>query len=597
MGGLICEQTGLRRATLSSMFRVAQRGSGLFLTRTSLGAEMPGWLAFRDPVRTLVAQSPEAVREALEEAEGEVGKGRTVAGFLAYEAAPAFDGALRVHEAGGPLAVLSVYDAPPVFYRTLEPVTVALVTLRAAIGKDEYLEAFRRVKTLIGEGATYQVNLTFPLEGMIDGDPLSSFAALAGVRPPPFATYFEHPEGAILSLSPELFFERRGEHVVCRPMKGTAPRHAERDADLSEAARLVASEKNRAENLMIADMVRNDLGRVAEIGSVVTPKLFEIERFDTVWQMSSEVHARFGGSLLQLLDAIYPCASVTGAPKVKAMETIRELEGRPRGIYTGALGYFGRDEARFSVPIRTLSVATDGRATYGVGSGVVWDSDGEEEWRECLLKAERLGQVPEPFAFLETMRAEEDGEIRLLMRHLDRLRRSASFDEPEVRHMIEDSLERLPAMPHRVRLTLSPTGVPRVAVAPLGRVAASVSARLAEAPLSSTDPLLRIKTTCRDAYERELSRLWDADDVLFWNERGEATEFSIGNLVVRRGDRWITPPVESGLLPGVCRAELLDQGRIHEGVVSLEEVRNGAEVARINALRGWQSVRILASRA
>ncbi|RYG34834.1 bifunctional aminodeoxychorismate synthase component I/aminotransferase [bacterium] len=575
------------------MFRIAERGEGLFLTRVSPGAGVPGWLAFRNPVETLVAETPEAVREMLAEAEREAAGGRTVAGFLAYEAAPAFDRSFTVYPSEGPLAVLSVYEGAPTFYRTLEPVSAdPLPPFVPTLREEEYREAFARVKTLIGEGATYQINLTFPLQGTVPGDPLTQFMALAGVRPPPYATYFEHPGGAILSLSPELFFERHGDAVVSRPMKGTAPRHLDRADDLAEAARLGVSEKNRAENLMIADMVRNDLGRVAEIGSVVTPRLFEIERFDTVWQMSSEIHARFSGTLTELLGAIFPCASITGAPKVKAMETIRDLEHGPRGVYTGALGYFGANESRFSVPIRTVEVELDGRATYGVGSGLVWDSDGEEEWRECLLKAERLARLPEPFAYLETMRSEADGTILLLERHLARLRRSLPFDEAVVREALWKALEGVSA-PGRVRLTLSPEGVPMVVAAPLGEVASVVTARLAEGPLDSTDPLLRQKTTCRDAYERELSRRWDVSDVLFWNERGEATEFSIGNLLVRRSDRWVTPPLSSGLLPGVFREELLERGEIEESVIPLEELKTAPQIARINALRGWQSVHLL----
>lgn len=561
---------------------------GLFVTRWRSPERGPGWLVASDPVETLVAIRLDEVRGVLERAAAHP----FAAGYLAYEAAPAFDASLPVHEPGPePLAAFHLYAEPPAWHRALSPTAAPARVVRAepAVSPKWYRSQFDRVKGWLEDGTVYQVNLTFPLDVMPVGDPWALFVALNAVSPAPYASFLDTPHQRVLSFSPELFFEMRGDRVRCRPMKGTARRLADPVADREAAQALLASEKERAENLMIVDMVRNDLGRIAEVGSVQVDSLFEVERYPTVWQMTSEVSARTPEGLPEVFRALFPGASVTGAPKGSAMGVLRSLEVGPRGVYTGALGFSTPGYARFGLPIRTLTI--NGSVRCPVGSGVVWDSVADREWSECLDKGAHLTAPGEPLGLLETLRWEPGEGFALLDRHLARLSEAAqTFGVPLDMAAVEAELHLAvegTGGAQRVRLTVDLEGKPRAEATDLGK-SGPITARVSKVPVVSGDPLLMFKTTLRDAYAAPT----DTDDVLQANERGELTEFTIGNLVVEREGRFFTPPLSSGVLEGTLRAQLLEEGVLVESVL-LEDDLKDANVYRINSVRGWQSVSLV----
>ncbi|HLO61441.1 MAG TPA: aminodeoxychorismate synthase component I [Azonexus sp.] len=457
--------------------------------------------------------------------------------------------------------------------------------LRPLIAPGTYAAAVERIKELIFAGDCYQVNFTFPLEFDWYGSPLALYARLRQRQPVRYGGFVGDGKDALVSLSPELFLERVGNRLITRPMKGTAPRNA-------PAEQLRGSTKDRAENLMIVDLLRNDLGRVAENGSVAVDRLFDIEDYPTVWQMVSEVSATVGPdvSFGEILRALFPCGSITGAPKIRAMQIAAELESAPRGLYTGALGWLGPNgDFRLNVAIRTLALHSDGKGSLGVGSGIVADSQVDAEWAECHLKARFLRDDDPGLLLIETLRR-EDGIYPSLPRHLERLSTSAAwlgfaFDEARV-------LAALAAQPGsglwRVRLTLAKDGTCQVASFPLMEEPPGFRyAVLAAAPIDSTHPLRRHKTTDRALYDEALKAIAGEPavfDQVFLNERGEVAEGARSNVFVERDGILLTPPLSSGALPGVLRAELLAEGRAREQVLWPADLEDGFWLG--NALRG-----------
>lgn len=569
---------------------------GLFVTRWTSKSRGPGWLVLQEPRETLAAERVADVIPLLEAAEDGASRGEAVAAYVAYEAAPAFDPSLEVVSGPQiPLACARFYAGRPRWHRVLAPTSPQSgVKVSVAVDEAWYRDRFDRIKGFIGNGDAYQVNLTFPLDLELPVDLWSLFVELNGVSPYPYSTFFHTPTAVILSFSPELFFEKAGTSIRSKPMKGTARRSPNRGEDLRNANSLKLSEKEQAENLMVVDMVRNDLGRIAKVGSVHVSSLFHVERFPTVWQMTSEVRATTGGTLRDVFKALFPGASVTGAPKGSAMSIIKELEQGPRGVYTGALGFVAKDYSRFSLPIRTVTVAD--RARAAVGSGVVWDSDGESEWRECLVKGDYLTTAVEPFALLETMRWIPGEGFGLLAEHLERLMLACltlgfPFDEEailrELEAAVRDKGETL-----RVRLKCAPDGTIVVETALLELPAPELCARIADQPIGEHDPLLRFKTTLRDAYFGG-EDLWDVDEVLQVNSAGEATEFMNGNLVIEAAGALLTPDLKCGLLNGTLRSKLVEEGALQVARIPVADVRTADSVYRINSLRGWQRVNLI----
>ncbi len=566
--------------------------------------ETGDWLLYGAPVAIVTANVVGEVRGQLDRIETEVeGRGLDAVGFIAYEAAPAFDPAMRVvpRSAETPLMVFSLFEPPSVL-----PVPWLEETVAHEIGawtptqtEIEYRHAVDQVHARIVEGETYQVNHTFRLRASFSGDPRSLFLSLVRSQPGSYAAFLDLGETAVCSASPELFFELAGDRLVSRPMKGTARRGWDPVSDYERRSGLLRSPKDRAENAMIVDMVRNDLGRVAEVGSVEVSGSFDIETHPTVFQMTTTVEARSEAPISEIFAALFPFASVTGAPKIRTMEIISELEKDARGVYTGAIGVIrpGR-RARFSVGIRTAVVdRRAGRVEYGVGSGVVWDSVAAEEFRECMDKAEILSSPLPEFDLLETLLWEPEVGFALMGRHLDRITGAAEYFGREFdRSVVAEDLQRRAAefgdRRHRVRLLLAADGSHRIEVMPISTDAAPTPVRLGLAadPTTVENPFLHFKTTHREVYETARRSRPDCEDVLLWNGRGEVTESTIANFVARFKGELVTPPVTCGLLAGTYRAELLDRGEIIERVITIDQLPEAEALYLINSVQGWRNV-------
>ena len=557
------------------------------------------WLRFRRPLEIVTAADLGEVENCLRHVETLVERaGLHAAGLVSYEAAPAFDSALAVRpDAGFPLVWFGLYSAPEPIDLPRPPHSAPPVAWQPTVTEEEYARAIVALKESIAAGETYQVNYSFRLRQAFGGDPWRLFLDLAAAQPAQYAAYIDTPHWAICSASPELFFRLDGQRIVCRPMKGTAPRGRWPAEDAARAAELAASEKNRAENAMIVDMMRNDVGRIARPGSIVVGDVFRVERYPTLWQMTSRVEGRTDASLGRILAALFPCASVTGAPKPYTMRIISRLETTPRRMYTGTIGWMapGRT-AQFNVAIRTVLIEkAAGRAEYGVGGGVVWDSTSAGEFAECLLKARILTARREEFSLLETLLWTPEEGYFLQDEHLRRLEESAGyFGFPPVRAAVWRQLHEraagLPPQPHRVRMTVSRTLDVTWEAAPLEPPPNDQPVRLelASGPVDAADPMLYHKTTLRTRYETARAECTVGDDVLLYNQRGEITETSIANVVVRVDGQLCTPPIESGLLPGVFRARLLAAGTIRERPIDLETLDRSAEIFVINSVRRWR---------
>jgi para-aminobenzoate synthetase/4-amino-4-deoxychorismate lyase len=562
------------------------------------------WLRFGSPDALLVAWGPCDVAGVLAEVDRATARGWTAAGYLAYEAAPGLDPALRTHELGErPLAWFGLFAEPRV---TRDPPAAAEAAdalplrWRPSTTKTRYAAAIRRIHDYLRAGDTYQVNYTIRLRARFGGDPYGLFWRMNQAQNARHGAYLAFDDVAICSASPELFFELAGDAIVSRPMKGTAPRGLTPAEDAARVRELAASPKNRAENVMIVDMIRNDLGRIAVPGSVHVPRSFAVETYPTVHQMVSVVSARTHAPVAEILAATFPCASVTGAPKPRTMAIIAELEPDPRGVYCGTIGYVapGR-RARFNVAIRTATVdRAHGVAEYGVGGGIVTDSRAEAEYAECLDKARVLAESPRPFELLETLRWTPGEGFVLLPEHRRRLRESAAYfgfrcdPEAVVAHLRKAVRGAHSAL--RVRLRLAAGGHVTVETEPLvPRGGDPVRLGLARTPVDRSDRFLYHKTTRREVYERARAERPDCDDVLLFNGAGEATESSIANLVVEMAGRRYTPPVASGLLPGTFRAMLLREGRVTERTIRVEELRADRRLWLVNSVRGWMPARFV----
>jgi para-aminobenzoate synthetase/4-amino-4-deoxychorismate lyase len=488
--------------------------------------------------------------------------------------------------------------------------SAGIANVRASVDEQAFNQAIARIHAYIEAGDTYQVNYTYRLRFDAYGSPHALYAKLRARQPVPYGALIALPDGsAVLSLSPELFVQHKQGEMTARPMKGTAAATGDAAQDAARAAQLAADAKNRAENLMIVDLLRNDLGRIAASGSVTVPDLFNVDRYNSVLQMTSTVRARLRNdvTLDQAFAALYPCGSITGAPKRRTMQIIRELEPDPRGFYTGAIGWFDASDAEcpigdfcLSVPIRTLVLnAPDNRGVrggeMGVGAGIVHDSVAADEYAECQLKAKFLTGLTSDFELFETMHATSEEGCRHRDLHLQRLRSSAayfgfSFNDAEVRNVLNKTCAALPPGPHRVRLALNQSGACTVQSAQIVPLSGTVKVLLAPQPTASTDLFLRHKTTVRERYDAawRAAEAEGAFDMLFCNAQGELTEGARSNVFVKLEGRWYSPPLAAGLLPGVMRAVLLADPvwNASERRLTLDDLRAAEEVIVCNALRG-----------
>ena len=558
------------------------------------------------PARVLVAHHIDEVKPVLEAVHAAAEAGHWCVGHVRYEAAPAFDAALQVHAADGPLVWFEVHDGAPSAWPSAEAAgpAEARATWLPTLARPDFDAAIARIHQAIGDGELYQVNYTAPWMGTVTGEGAALFDALLRAQPGGYAACFTAGDEQVLSVSPELFFDWQasaaGGSILARPMKGTAARGATPALDAAAAERLRASPKERAENVMIVDLLRNDLSRIAEPHTVRVPELFHTQALPTVWQMTSDVQARTrsGLRLPDVFAALFPCGSVTGAPKVRAMQLIRELERQPRGIYCGAIGVVRPDghggiAATFNVPIRTV-VMRGTQARCSIGSGITASAEAGAEWQEWLHKQAFLARASEPFEVLETL-ALVDGVYRHQAEHLARMAEAAQhFGYPWQPAAVHACLQALAAQhgsgPWRVRLLLDRFGQPRAEAFALQPTATPVRLQLAPRPLAEAHgEWVRFKTTRRAHYAAFAPAPGSGifDTVLF-NAEGEITESTFGNLAMQMDDgRWLTPPLACGLLPGVGRAVALREGRVQEGVVRVQDLHRVRRWAFINSLRGW----------
>jgi para-aminobenzoate synthetase/4-amino-4-deoxychorismate lyase len=602
----------------------ARERDAVLLETARCDAENHHSYLFLSPVETLAANALTDLPHMFEQIEAELKAGLHVAGFVSYEAGQHF--ALERSASRGdaeelPLAWFGVYAKPFVFDHAAgafvgdapqgADVEIELPRravsseqeIRLGIAEREYVAGIERIKEYIAAGDTYQVNFTDAVTVALEHDAAATFGALVEAQPVSYAALLSVAGRQMLSLSPELFFRVEAgdgaRRIVTRPMKGTMRRGLDAADDAVQAALLRADEKNLSEHVMIVDLLRNDLGRVCEMGSVRVDDLFTVERYRTLLQMTSTVSGRLreGVGWYEVFGALFPSGSITGAPKIRTMEIIKELERGLRGVYTGAIGYIApTGEAKFNVAIRTL-VVKDGTARMGVGGGVVADSEAEAEYRECELKASFLKAERQEFSLIETMLADA-GEVRLLPLHMERLAASAVYfgfacDRDAVEAAIRGRLRALDRERYRLRLLLDCDGAVTLTQTLLGDQAAEVAVCVSEQRVESHDLYLRHKTTRRALYEREFAaaRAAGYDDVLFLNERGEVAEGAISTVFVRRDGRLATPPLSAGVLPGVLRRSLLegDDGAMEE-TLTLDDLRDAEAVYIGNAVRGLRLV-------
>ena len=562
------------------------------------------------PSRVLSAVAPEEVAGVLQQVHDATGAGSWAFGYVAYEAAAGLDPLLPGGSASPgepPLVWFGLCDEPARVESLTPPPEPGPPTVpwRPDWTDDEHARAVASVREHIAAGETYQCNLTDRLRSTVAGDVQHLYTRLALAQRGAYNAYLDLGRHVVASASPELFFEWAGDVVRTRPMKGTAPRGRTTAEDRDQSRRLLSSGKEQAENLMIVDLLRNDLGRVAEIGSVVVDELFALERYPTVWQLTSQVSARTrpGTGLLDLFRALFPCGSVTGAPKRRTMQLIGDLEPTPRGIYCGAVGLVAPPSApfraRFNVAIRTAVVdRTTGEGVYGAGGGITWGSEAAQERAELHAKAAVLAHDVTEHLLLETLAFLPGDGLRNIHGHLARMADSADwadfrFDGTAVLESAQQAVAGRHE-PARVRVLLSRSGHVEVeveAMPPVGHL--PVRLALDDDPVYATSPWLQHKTTRRDVYLTRTLRHPEADDVVLVNQHGELTETTTANLALRIGGRWWTPPTSSGCLPGVERARMLDLGRLHERVLAVDDLRDAEQLAVLNSLRGWRPAALL----
>ncbi|HEX8613269.1 MAG TPA: aminodeoxychorismate synthase component I [Telluria sp.] len=569
---------------------------------------------------TLRCDGADGWPDVLAQLQAALARGLHAVAVLSYELGGHLLG-IGTHPSSGPLAQLLLFDT----CTRLSPDEVAawlaahartddgpagIADVRANVDQQAFSAALARIHDYIAAGDTYQVNYTYRLHFDAFGSPQALYARLRARQPVPYGALIALPDGgAVLSLSPELFVRHQDGELLARPMKGTAPAS---DDDLENARRasaLAADPKNRAENLMIVDLLRNDLGRVAVTGSVEVPALFDVQRFASVLQMTSTVRARLrpDAALADIVAALYPCGSITGAPKRRAMEIIGELEPAARGVYTGAIGWFeppatagATGDFCLSVPIRTLALQPEHggtrRGEMGVGAGIVYDSDAADEYAECQLKARFLTGLQNQFEVFETLHATREDGCRHRAHHLARMAQSAryfgfAFDEAAAHAALDAACAALaPGVASRMRLAIGPSGAFSVQSGALAALAQPVRVLLAPDAIRADDLFLRHKTSIRTRYDAawRAAEAQGAFDMLFFNERGELTEGGRSNVFVQVDGRWRTPLLACGLLPGIMRAQVLadPQWDAEETIVTRAMLERATGLMVCNALRG-----------
>jgi para-aminobenzoate synthetase/4-amino-4-deoxychorismate lyase len=595
---------------MSPVAEAAKSPNSVLLVTSRRANESRKSYFFTNPEHVFTLTSLDDLPKLFAEIDAAPSKGLYAAGYFGYECGYANEPSLLSitpdRTASTPLAWFGFYRDPVIFNYVPEPLTATQkIHTELDIAVEEYFRRFNEIKTHIKSGNTYQVNLTTRLRWNNVDDPAHIFAHIMAVQPVEFGAYINLGSVQILSASPELFFRRDGPRIITRPMKGTASRGLDMAEQHANTEWLTNDEKNRSENVMIVDLLRNDLRRICKVNTINVDKLCDVEVFPTVLQMVSTItgQLRSGVNYADIFRALFPCGSITGAPKVRTMKIIRELEDQPRGVYTGTIGFISPfEEAVFNVAIRTL-VLKNGRGEMGIGGGIVWDSDAAEEWNECQLKGSFLSRSAPNFDLIETILWDES--YTFLQEHLSRLVASAEYFEFPCRALeIEQRLCKIAKtfpieQPQRVRLLLSQDGSLRLSSVPIskrpksGDVNEFITVCVSGQRTQSNDLFLRHKTTYRQLYDREYQRALATgyDDAIFRNTEDNVTEGAIHSIFVIRKGEWFTPPASDGLLRGVLRSSLMSQGKCSERQLKLEDLVSADAIYLGNSVRGLRKVR------
>lgn len=574
-------------------------------------SKYPNSYRFENLVAVISTDDPALIESKLVQVEDLVkNKAYHAAGYISYEASSGFNAYLTTHRGDFPLLWFGIYRDRVAVEPELDKDDLSYLTSDWSVSqnKEEYIKNIGKIREYIANGDLYQLNYTIKQRFRFFGDTYAYYKDLCAMQPAPFCAYIPTERYDILSASPELFFEIKNGILTTSPMKGTAKRGRNIVEDSINIEHLKSSEKERAENLMIVDLLRNDMAKVSVTGSVVVKSLFNIESLDTVHQMSSLITSRLNpsASLIDVMRALFPCGSVTGAPKKRVMEIIKELEDEPRGIYTGCIGYISPDktsssglEAVFSVAIRTVVIDKQGNSgEIGIGSGVTYDSSPEAEYNECLLKSQFARETRPDFELIETMLLDK-GSYFLLERHLNRLKASAkyfnfNFDQIALFKDMSALTRQYSQGTHKVRLLLNRDGKYTIESEPVDRTANKTGKIIiSDERVNSDNIFLYHKTTNRPLYNEAVKGLDSGIlDIIFANQSGEVTEGANNNIVAAIDGVLCTPPVSCGLLPGTFRQELIDTHIIEERVITLEDLRESPKIFLINSVRKWREVKL-----
>jgi para-aminobenzoate synthetase/4-amino-4-deoxychorismate lyase len=588
------------------LFSTLRMPNSILLESSRSDAQNNNNFLFHSPEETITVYALKDIPAAFDRIERCLTQGKWIAGYFGYECGYHFEAIVRQFEnrTSLPLLALGVYSDPvkvpeQMFDVELYFPKAKIFNPHLSVSVSTYFHTIERLKKYIVNGDTYQVNFTDRFEFIFSGDELELYLILREKQHVPFSAFLNFNDVHILSFSPELFFRRNGNSIITQPMKGTCSRGRTLDEDNKLVAWLRNDAKNQSENLMIVDLLRNDLGRVCTAGSVAVKEMFAVERFETVLQMTSTIEGtlRNDTTYYDLFKALFPCGSVTGAPKIRTMQIISEAERHQRGVYCGAIGFISpQQEAVFNVAIRTV-VLTNSNGSMGVGSGIVFDSDPATEYEECTLKAEFLLRDPERFALIETMLW--NNEYHFLDQHLERMRQSAEyfffpFDKGKIIDMLHITQKTFrKERSYRVRLSLLRSQIPTIDFAEITPHQYELKIKIASETTNSHDRFFYHKTTHRPLYNkyRQKAHHERIADYIFLNERDEISEGTITNIFLEKDSKLFTPPVSAGLLSGIYRNHVLATNpKAEERIVTMPDLLNADAVYICNSVRGWQRV-------
>lgn len=560
--------------------------------------ELGGRQIFTDAIKELKTKDIKEVKPLLDELEAYQNEGYYAVGYVSYEAAPAFETKFQVID--GPL--MSEYLLYFTVHETVQtepiPLTYDPITLpkswQELTTAEEYKAAIEHIHHHIRQGDTYQVNYTVQLQQNLTADPFAIYNRLVVEQNAHYNAFIQHDDVSIISISPELFFKKDGDKLTTRPMKGTTNRGLTTETDLAQARWLAQDQKNRSENMMIVDLLRNDMNRISKIGSEDVKSLCQVEQYSTVWQMTSTIETQLltNRSLCDVFQALFPCGSITGAPKIATMEIIKKVEKQPRGVYCGAIGILvPQGPSIFNVAIRTLQME-ETKAIYGVGGGITWDSNWESEYEETKQKAAVLYRQNPKFDLISTGRIHQ-GKLLFLEEHIKRLQESSRyFDYPfnaeKAHYQVEALCQSLDLnTDYRLKMSLAKDGELKFEHSQLTNLSDDFcQARLVE----QRHPLDRPYTFFKTSYRPHLNI--EPHEQIYYNHEGQLLETSIGNIVLKIEDQLYTPPVHLGLLNGIYRQSLIAENKLKEKVLTVKDLKQAQAIYGCNAVRGLYELKV-----